>query len=146
MDPRQVYFAMAATSLLCGCTSVPTEYELPAQSVQAPASAGTSKVIFYSEPVDRGMGSKRVGIKVDGRGVAALSPGQYVRIDLTPGRHHMELSMSDTLEFRDDYALMVTEGDLYVRVYTSSLTANFDSSAEQPPSLLEQKPAIKPRR
>jgi hypothetical protein len=126
---------------------VTTEYQLPPQSLDAPAAVGTSRVYFYNQQGDRAaLGSKRIGIKVDGRGVAALSAGQFVRIDLEPGRHHLELSESDTLEFRDEYALLVGGRDLYVRVYSTSLTANFDVSEEQSATFSMLKPAIKARR
>jgi len=98
-----------------------------------------SRVVFYND-TKTGVfpASKLVGIKIDGKGLAALYAGQYVRLDLAAGRHHLDLSHRETLEFHDEYSLRVDEGDLYVRVYCTELTTRFEASPVQPPGLLEK--------
>jgi hypothetical protein len=120
------------------CTSVQTDVALPSQGLADSAPAGTSRVFFYNTGQRSGLtAAKRIGIKLDGQGVGTIAAGQYVRIDVAPGRHHLELSFTDTLEFRDPYSLTVPDGDLYVRLYCTELSAMYNSSPEMPPGFAE---------
>src|SRR5215204_1659169 len=121
--------AICLLLLATGCSSVTMEQRLPDQSLQAPAETGMSRVVFYND-TKTGLfpASKRVGIKVDGKGLGTLYAGQYVRVDLAPGRHHLDLSHRDTVEFHDEYSLRVEEADLYVRVFCTELTTTFEAS------------------
>jgi hypothetical protein len=104
-----------------------------------------SRVIFYKEsPGGLDLGPRRIGIKIDGRGIVTLSSGQYVQVDLEPGRHHLELSHTDTLTFTDEYTLRVEDGPIYVRVYRTELSTHFDSSQQMPAGFAQKFRPVKP--
>jgi len=119
--------------IFAGCVSVPTELNLPSQTLDAPPAAGLNRVIFYNDsprgPISEG---RTIGIKIDGKGVTALAPGRYVRIDLAPARHHLELSHADTLTFSDEYSLQVAADPLYVRLYRATLSASYEINRTPP--------------
>src|SRR4051794_38784837 len=79
---RAIVFVPAV--LLTGCVTMSTEHALPSQSLDTPSRPGTTRVIFYNEATGgMGSGAGRIGIRIDGKGVAALPSGQYVQMDLT---------------------------------------------------------------
>ncbi len=98
-----------------------------------------SRVVFYNDaPGGMSSGGGRIGVRVDGRGVASLPPGRYVVLDVAPGRHHLELSHSDTLTFSDEYTLQVDSSRLFVRLYRGSLTAGYEAEMEMPPGFSQR--------
>jgi hypothetical protein len=133
-NPSSLFVTVLAAGFLQACTTVKTEYELPSQSLSAPAREDTARVVFYNT------GPARIGIKLDGRGIGAPRVGQYIRVDLEPGRHHLDLSHVDTVEFHDDHSLNVTGEEMYVRVFSTDLSTDFDVQAGAPDGFGKFKP------
>ncbi len=120
-------FALLSLFLLCSCATVSYDTDLPPQQISSPAATGKTKVVFFndSNKVLYADGSWRIGIKIDGKGVANIHFNQYVQLDLLPGLHSLELSHVDLFTFRDEYKLEVTDGPMYIKVYNGLISTKF---------------------
>jgi hypothetical protein len=113
---------------------VKQETLLPLQQLTAPVTPNTTRVIFFntSNKVLYADTSWRIGIKLDGKGVANLHFNQYVQIDLEPGNHVLELSHVDVFTFRDKYDFVVGDETMYVAVYNSLVSTKYKVLPEKP--------------
>jgi hypothetical protein len=126
--------AIISLLILCSCATVKLETNLPSQQLNAPIPENKTRVVFFNESnkVLYADGSWRIGIKIDGEGVANLHFNQYVQIDLTPGKHSLELSHVDVFTFRDKYDFNVTDKTMYVKVYNGLVSTKFQILPSKP--------------
>jgi hypothetical protein len=134
MQNRRLHLAIVFLVLpLAACTTVKTEQQLPDQALDAPHATDRHRVVFYNDTiVVLFPTSNRIGIKLDGKGVAAPYSGRYVQIDVPSGEHTLELSHFDVLYFHDKYPLKIEDRDVYLRVYCTPVATKFEQSREMP--------------
>lgn len=120
--------------MLCSCATVQQETLLPSQQLTDPVTPNTTRVVFFntSNKALYADGSWRIGIKLDGKGVANLHFDQYVQIDLEPGNHVLELSHKDVFTFRDKYDFVVGDEIMYVAVYNTPVSTKYKVLPEKP--------------
>lgn len=122
--------------LLISCSTVPDEYALPVQEADAQTSrvAGKTPVFFFNEtnPVLFADGSWRIGIEIDGTGVANLDLKEYVRVDLAPKTYQLKLSHVDVMTFRNSYQLPVGSKPIYVKVFNGITSTKYEVMPGEP--------------
>jgi hypothetical protein len=78
--------------MLSACASAPADPSLDAEAKQYRAPA--DKACIYVVPSS---GTPSVAISMDGRKVATLSVEQYLRLDVAPGRHVLDVTRASAL-------------------------------------------------
>ena len=131
---RYLSIIFVLSLLLCSCATVQQETLLPSQQLTAPITPNKTRVIFFntSNKVLYSDTSWRIGIKIDGKGVANLHFNQYVQIELDPGNHVLELSHVDVFTFKDKYDFVVGAETMYVAVYNSPISTKYKVLPEKP--------------
>lgn len=127
-------FTVLSLSLfLMSCATVNYDYALPDQSIDKPAEAGKTRVIFYNglNPLFLD-GSWRIGIKIDDVGVHNLHINKYVQLFLEPGEYKLGLSHVDVFTFQDEYPFKVTGDSMYVKVYNGLVSTKFEIQKAEP--------------
>lgn len=121
--------AIAWITLLVGCAGpVVLQPELPILGpeldVQAAAPEET-KVMFFNNSNKLLFGidnTGKLGVWINGKGLAVLQIGDYVQVSLPRGRQAIELAHVDIGTFRSTHDLMVGEAPLYVEVYATAMS------------------------
>ena len=131
---KNLTIAVISLLILCSCATVNLENNLPLQQLDEPINENKTRVVFFntSNKILYADGSWRIGIKIDGNGIANLHFDQYVQIDLAPGKHSLELSHVDVFTFRDKYDFMVKDKTMYVEVYNGIVSTKYKILPSKP--------------
>jgi len=132
MKKISVIFLLLA--IFSSCSTVKQEINLSSQKLNSPITSDKSRVIFFntSNKILYSDGSWRIGIKLNGKGLANLDFDEYVLIDLTPGKYSLELSHIDIFTFRDLYYLDVIDQYMYIEVYNEITSTDFNILPNKP--------------
>ena len=122
-------FAAIWIAALAGCAApVVLQPEVPILGPELDAQAavpGETKVMFFNNSNKLLFGidnTGKVGVWINGKGVAVLQIGDYVQVSLPRGRQAIELVHVDLGTFRSNHDLTVSEAPLYVEVYATAMS------------------------
>ncbi len=104
------------------------QYPLPNQSTSYQPQEGKTKVIFFngSNFFLHGLDmTDKIDIVINNKNVGSIRLGEYVVIDLIPGKYQMKLTHYDIGTFSDEYTLEVIEGEMYIKVYNGLISTKF---------------------
>jgi hypothetical protein len=125
----RVLLATAWIAVLAGCAApVVLQPEVPILGPELDAHAavpGETKVMFFNNSNKLLFGidnTGKVGVWINGKGLAVLQIGDYVQVSLPRGRQAIELAHVDIGTFRSAHDLMVGEEPLYVEVYATAMS------------------------
>ena len=133
MDIKRSFVFFIGLFSLIACSTVTPQTVLPSQTLDTDAADVEVWIIFFndSNPLLYAA-SGRIGIELDGTGLANVNIGEYVKVGVMPGVHKVTLKHWDVFTFTDKYTLKIPETDAYVRVSNSPYSTNLSLQTSKP--------------
>lgn len=86
---------LACTLLFAGCTTLGKPYQSLKEQIDAPPSAGSSRLVFLRTKEHQLYEGRAAGVDLDDKEIGAVAYGGFFFHDIAPGTHKLKTEMWD---------------------------------------------------
>jgi hypothetical protein len=138
---------MVTATLLSACaiSTLQPAVPLPEQSLDTSPGPGTTRVVLFndSDRVLYGLdGSGKINASLDGKGLASVKIGQYLRLDLAPDEYILTLEHRDIVVFKSTHVPRVDQEPVFVKFGCTPTSHSVRVLQNRPADFENYEPAI----